>query len=281
MAPKDSHLISELRREDRDRFLTVLMSPATARDNLIALYLFNAEMARIPEGVTEPILGRMKVQWWRDVFTAIDAGKGAPSGHPGALALQGLVQSHPTVRPWLDDMLDARDAQLENMGFAHMAALEAHVEKTAVRLAWASLRLLGVADEISRTAARDAAMGYALAGLLHAVPFHLRRGLNTMPQDLMAQDGVTTDGLMNGKDRDAFRRVAAGIAAHAKAHVASARMARRDVDKRGLAVFQWATMASGVLRMLARTDTDVFHPRMLAYRTPVWPLLWGSWLGRF
>jgi len=277
----ETYLMTELRRDDRDRFLTVLLAPAAARGDLLALYTFNVEIARIPEGVSEPILGRMKVQWWRDQLTAIGEGRGVPAGHPGAVALERLVKAQPGLRPWLDEMLDARDEQLETPVFADMTALEHFGEKTAVRLAWASLHILGVNDDRSRAAAREAAMAHALTGLLRAVPFHLRRGLLAMPAELMAKHGVSTDGLASGKDRAAFCGVAADIAARARAYVDAARAMRGHLNQRGLAVFQWVTVASGVLDQLARASGDVFDARMLAYRTPLWPLMWRCWLGRF
>jgi len=76
-----SYVAGEVRRHDRDRFLTTLFVSPENRADLWALYAFNAEIARIPGSVSEPMLGRIKVQWWRDVITAIADGRGAPAGH--------------------------------------------------------------------------------------------------------------------------------------------------------------------------------------------------------
>jgi len=62
---------AELRRGDRDRFLTALFAPADRREALFALYAFNLELARIRESVSQPMLGLIRLQWWRDGLDAI------------------------------------------------------------------------------------------------------------------------------------------------------------------------------------------------------------------
>src|SRR5215471_18639800 len=59
-----------VRRHDRDRFQTVLFAPAARREALFALYAFNYEIARVRETVTEPVLGQIRLQWWRENIAA-------------------------------------------------------------------------------------------------------------------------------------------------------------------------------------------------------------------
>ncbi len=61
-----SGLARQLRALDRDRFVTALFAPPAARDELIALYSFNLELARIAEQVSEPMIGEIRLAWWRE-----------------------------------------------------------------------------------------------------------------------------------------------------------------------------------------------------------------------
>src|SRR5260221_11842658 len=63
-----SYCGQQVRRYDHDRFLTALFAPADRRDDLLALYAFNLEIAKIRETVTEPMLGRIRLQWWRETI---------------------------------------------------------------------------------------------------------------------------------------------------------------------------------------------------------------------
>src|SRR3954447_14801823 len=69
-----------VRRHDRDRYQTALFAPSDRREALFALYAFNYEVARVRETVTQPMLGQIRLQWWREVIAASYAG--APArGH--------------------------------------------------------------------------------------------------------------------------------------------------------------------------------------------------------
>ena len=62
-----------VRAHNPDRYLTALMAPRRVRGSLMALYAFNAELARIPALVSEPALGEIRLQWWRDAVDHMDA----------------------------------------------------------------------------------------------------------------------------------------------------------------------------------------------------------------
>src|SRR5271167_2004664 len=64
-----------VRRHDRDRFQTVLFAPVARRETLFALYAFNYEIARVRESVTQPLLGQIRLEWWREsIAAAFDGG---------------------------------------------------------------------------------------------------------------------------------------------------------------------------------------------------------------
>ena len=61
----------EVRRHDWDRFICTLFAPEACRDDLFTLLAFNLELARTRERVTEPLIGEMRLQWWRDAIEGI------------------------------------------------------------------------------------------------------------------------------------------------------------------------------------------------------------------
>ena len=62
-----SPLAALVRRHDRDRYQTALFAPADRREAIFALYAFNYEIARVREIVTQPMLGQIRLQWWREI----------------------------------------------------------------------------------------------------------------------------------------------------------------------------------------------------------------------
>jgi phytoene/squalene synthetase len=61
-------------RGDPDRFRAAMAAPPPARNVLFPLYAFNLEVARAPQVASEPLIGEMRLQWWRDALAEIAAG---------------------------------------------------------------------------------------------------------------------------------------------------------------------------------------------------------------
>src|SRR5882757_10127749 len=80
-----SSLADLVRRHDRSRYQTALFAPAGRREALLALYAFNYEIARVRETVTQPMLGQIRLQWWRENIVAAFE--------------DGVVRHHPVVQP--------------------------------------------------------------------------------------------------------------------------------------------------------------------------------------
>ncbi|WP_158085544.1 squalene/phytoene synthase family protein [Henriciella aquimarina] len=76
-----------MRNGDEDRWLSSRYAPKPERRALIALYAFAWELARVRLVVTEPGLGAIRFQWWRDTLEAFEKGE-KPREHEvvGALA---------------------------------------------------------------------------------------------------------------------------------------------------------------------------------------------------
>src|SRR6184192_565741 len=90
-----------VRRHDRDRYQTALFAPADRREALFALYAFNYEIARVRELVSQPMLGQIRLQWWREAVAAAFAG--APSRqHEVAQPLSAVIADHRLTRAHFD-----------------------------------------------------------------------------------------------------------------------------------------------------------------------------------
>ena len=74
-----------VRRGDPARFRAALFAPPVGREGLFALYAFNLELARVAPMVSEPMLGEIRLQWWRDSLDMIFEG--------------GRVRRHEVVEP--------------------------------------------------------------------------------------------------------------------------------------------------------------------------------------
>lgn len=134
-----------VRRGDEDRWRAAMAAPEAVRGGLMALYAFNLEIARAPWVASEPMLAEIRLQWWRDALDEIYGGA-APRRHEVVLPLAAAIRELRPPRALFDETIDARRRDLEAAPFADLAALEAHVNRTAGHVAVLAAVLLGADD---------------------------------------------------------------------------------------------------------------------------------------
>lgn len=67
-------VIADIRQRDRDRYLSVLYAPAKLRPALFALHGLDLELAAVVVGTIEPMIGQIRLAWWREAVEALDRG---------------------------------------------------------------------------------------------------------------------------------------------------------------------------------------------------------------
>lgn len=193
---------------ERDRYLSALLAPRAVRDDLIAVAAFAGEIGRIPTMVSEPMIGRIRLQWWRD---ALEAGAAA-TGNPAADALIGAAARHCVPSALLHAAIDAVETRLDDQPFADLLALTRNVgglDGTLFRLAHlihsgdGEAPLLMQAGEI-----------YGLARVLVEAPAELAQGRVLLPRDMMQTHGCSTDHIRAAHSGDAWRKLARDVSAH-------------------------------------------------------------------
>lgn len=160
-----------VRQWDRPRYLALLFAPDDRREALMALHAFNAEVSRIPLLVSDPQVGLVRLQWWRDTLEAI--GKDGPQAHPVAMALAAALAAHGLpLRPFLD-LVDAHEHDLYADRLPDVLSLEEYLGKTSSALIQLSAMILdphaaaGVAE-----AAGCAGVAYGLARIVSDAKRH-------------------------------------------------------------------------------------------------------------
>jgi NADH dehydrogenase [ubiquinone] 1 alpha subcomplex assembly factor 6 len=251
-----------VRAQDRDRFLTALFAPQSARGALMALYAFNYEIAKTREVVREPMLGRIRLEWWRESVDAIYAG--APlRRHDVVAALAAAAREKNLTRAHLERLIDARERDLLEEPPADLAALEAYARESSVPLVLLALEALGVRDAAAAAAAEGIGMSYALVGLMRAAGFHARLRRSWLPADLVAAEGVALEtSLFALKWVPGLGAVARTVAARARSHLEAARARAREVPRAALPALLPGVLATRTLRTLERAGYDLLSPAL-------------------
>ena len=262
-----SSLLALVRRHDRDRFQTALFAPPRKREALFALYAFNYEIARVRETVTEPMLGQIRLQWWREVIAAAFTA-GPPRQHEVAVPLTAAIRDLELSREHFERLIDTRERDLDPEPPANMAALEDYAEGSSAALVLLALEALSQRQSAAREAGRAVGIGYALAGLLRAMPFHAAAGRCYIPAEIAARSGLDIRDYEARRASAALRAAAAEIAAAARHQLRLARAQRGAVPRAAIAAVLPAVIAERFLGRLERTGYDPFDRRLAIPDTP-------------
>lgn len=229
-----------VRRHDPDRFLTALFAPPDARETLFTLYAVNHELARAREVVSNAMLALIRLQWWREVA------EGARRRHEVAGPLGEALDAGRLHPADVLEMIDGREAEADTI--ESEAAFRDYVRATAGGVAVAAGRALGAADPVL-DALRDLGAGYGVVGILRSVPALARRSRCILPEDVLAQHGLSVEDVIADPDHPALADVRRQVAAIASEWLADGRAAR--LPKRVIAAALPAVLA----------QRDLRHPR--------------------
>jgi len=280
MTAESDYCVDLVRRHDRDRFLTVLFAPADRRADLCALYAFNWELARVRETVSEPMLGEIRLQWWREAIDGIYTG--SVRRHEVAVALADAIERRGLKRTGFDKLIDARAVDLSEHGPASMLALKRYAEESSANLVVLALDILGHATGAPFLAGRHVGIAWALVGLLRAVPFHAASRRLYLPLDQVRAAGIDIETLFAGRAGPAIAPVVAEVAAEARGHLVHAR-SQGAVPKSALSPLLAARQTDLYLHALEQAGYDPFAlpatDRIRAFHAA--RLAWAAWRGRF
>jgi phytoene/squalene synthetase len=164
---RSAYLVREARAGDPDRYLCALLAPADRRDALLTLILFNHELARIPDIVSQPMAGMIRLEWWREALDELMAG-GPPRPHPVLEALAGLLADGHAAPQALHALIDARESALERMA-PDAASLEAYAIATSGQLARIWYAALGGRSSAQADGAAEIGTAFGLVGIAAAL----------------------------------------------------------------------------------------------------------------
>jgi phytoene synthase len=268
MASLNSHYCAQqTRRHDPDRYYCGLFVPSERRDAYYAVTAFYQEIARIPEMISEPVLGEVRLQWWRDAVEGMFSGK---SPEHEIMSGLGETKGHfHLAQESFERLLEARMLDLASSPLGDLDALLEYADGTAGVLSELLLVVLvgqrSGSAELTK-AASHAARAIALAGLMRTLPFHASAKRLYLPRELMAREGLKAEGVFAMRTSPQLCAVIRELSGLSGMYLEKARDLSRYVPREVLPVFFPVAIAEKVLLRLRKCGFDPFHPRMVLHR---------------
>ena len=154
-------------KADPDRFAAAMAAPVVARKVLFPLYAFNAEVTKAAWIASEPMIGEMRLQWWRDVLDEVAQG-GPVRKHEVATPLSEVLA--PEAAATLDKLVQARRWDLYKDPFEDEDHLLEYLAATGGALMWSGAQSLGARSSDAEEAVRGYGQATAFVRFMAAVP---------------------------------------------------------------------------------------------------------------
>jgi 15-cis-phytoene synthase len=274
----DPAVLAAARARQYDRYLAALFAPAGSRAGLMALAAFASELAHVSEVVTEPMMGEIRLQWWRD---QLQAGPEATGGHPVADAIRAAITKHALPAGLLIGMIDAQASTLDPEPFQDLNALRAFLAKAEGAQFVLAARVLGAGHSSGlEAAAASAGQAYGLARLLQGLPRDLAQGWLPLPVAELALHGGTAAACRAGTLAPEAAALLTELAALSRAQYTKTRTLIAELPAKVAHAFAIVTLVPSYLAKVPRDSDGLQHvqplnPLMRYLRIATAPVLGG------
>jgi phytoene synthase len=257
------------RSTELDRYLAALLAPRAACADLMALAAFQGEIASIPIMVSEPMIGEIRLQWWREALA--NQGDGTLTGNPIADAVGTVMRARSLPEELFLNIIDARLCELDPHALFVDRAVDTYFDGAEGAAFQLAAHVLGISGQPGVSELMYAAgQAYGRVRLLRILPHVHAKG--PVPGPL--------DGAISSSDNE----WAAGVAPMRSSIISWLVEARRlslSAPKAVLPAILPLALVEPYLAALERQALNsVGGAAAILPVTRVWRLWWASALGR-
>ena len=154
---------------DPDRYRSAMLADTDMRSKLLVIYAFHSELAKIPELVSETMIGEIRYQWWRDVVEEIYS-DGIVRAHEVATPLAAVLRETAVPRFWIDRLIDARARDLDPKPFTGLKEAQDYAMASSGVLA--QIAAFTIDPDFDSDAAALAGQAWGMTGLARAYRYY-------------------------------------------------------------------------------------------------------------
>lgn len=268
------HCAELVRTHDFTRYASTLFLAATERRALLALYAFNVEICRVPEQVTQPLPGEIRLQWWRDVLAGKD--HGGVEGNPVAAELLAAIRNHHWPLERLSGLIEEHQFDLYNDPMPTMAALESYINDVSSSLFTLAAGVMGPPSGEIEHLARHAGLAQGIVHVVISLPLDASHRRLFVPQQLLEKYGCDPEDVFAAKGTPQLREALNDLLNEALAHLDKAHELLASVTPDVRPAFLPLAQVKRDLATLIRADHDPFVIRPPSRLKTLWTLWWAS-----
>ncbi len=185
-------------------YYSFLLLPQPKRDAIMAFYAFCREVDDVVDECRDPTIARTKLDGWRGELDRLYAG--AP-GHPVSQALLPVIGPHNIDREQLEEIIDGMAMDLDQTRYPDFKSLRLYCHRVAGVVGEVAASIFGYQDHATLKYAARLGLAFQLTNILRDVGEDARRGRIYLPEDELAEHGVTPADLLQRQASPALRKL--------------------------------------------------------------------------
>ncbi|KYK56611.1 putative ribosomal protein MRP17, mitochondrial [Drechmeria coniospora] len=241
------YCLTQLHTSDYDAHLIRRFVPRAVQDTYAALRALNIELVRLPELVSNPVIGTMRMKFWQESLEKTFAGQ--PPREPICILLhKGLKEldaraggtTRASIKFWVSRLAKTREKHMDNRPYASLASLEEYAENTYSTMMYASLASVPLRSMHMDHLASHIGKACGIVAILRGIPVlaasaqqvhssgtqapQAREPSLLLPLDVMAEEGVKEEEVFRrGPDAPGLQDAVFKVATRANDHLITAR----------------------------------------------------------
>lgn len=242
------------------------------RDAITALYAFCREVDDIVDSQGEAHIKQVKLDWWRQEISELFTG--APQ-HPITRALLQPVKQFSLAQEHFLEIIDGMEMDLQTNRYTDFKALNLYCHRVAGVVGILSAEIFGYQDRQTLKYAHNLGIAFQLTNIIRDIHDDICQDRLYLPQQELAQFGVTEDQLRQAQASDGFQQLIRYQIQRAKEYYQRAMTLLPEADRYNQRA--GLIMAAIYQRLLAEIEHD--SSKVLTRRVRLAPLrkLWIAW----
>ncbi|KAG6000364.1 hypothetical protein E4U54_001439 [Claviceps lovelessii] len=242
------YCLKQLESSDYEAHLIRRFVPRPVQDTYAALRALNLELVRLPETVSNPTIGAIRIKFWQESLDKTFAE--TPPREPICLLLHHALQSlearagtstKKSIKFWVSRLVRTREKHMTSRPYPSLSALEAYAENTYSAMMYATLASLPLRsthiDHLASHIGKACGIVAVLRGIpilaAPARPIRTPTGFDApptrersllLPLDVMAEAGVKEEQVFRkGPNAPGLQDAVFAVATRANDHLITAR----------------------------------------------------------
>ena len=267
---KNGIAMQTLKQFAPEHYLACLFISEPFRNDVAVLWAFDAEIRRVPQLVSEPMPGEIRLQWWRDL---VKSGDNSGSG-PLANALMEVMANRELPKEIFDNYIEARIFDLYQDPMPDTGTLEGYLGETVSCFFLMSALACGAErSTLLADACGHAGMALGLSQILSRCALDRKQERLYFPLDMLAKHDLDRELWLSPDFTVDHSKVIQELCSLTQYHLTFARSLFKQLPKELRSLFLSVSLVEPLLKRVNKSPLDILnHPVLLSPLRRQWEI---------